>query len=108
VAKRIDHPTRPICICGSLVAKNHKRKDGTYGWSTQCSHCSPSRHPYRKYKKKYCEECGFVAIHKVQLDVDHIDGNHKNNDISNLRTLCRNCHSLKTIMNKDHLHDKNI
>jgi 5-methylcytosine-specific restriction endonuclease McrA len=28
--------------------------------------------------------------------VDHIDGNHSNNDPANLQTLCKNCHSLKT------------
>lgn len=47
--------------------------------------------------------CGFVAIHSVQLDVDHIDGNHANNDVSNLMTLCANCHRLKTQMNNDHM-----
>ncbi|OYW72998.1 MAG: hypothetical protein B7Z37_23290, partial [Verrucomicrobia bacterium 12-59-8] len=30
------------------------------------------------------------------LEVDHIDGNHKNNDPSNLWTLCANCHREKT------------
>lgn len=56
---------------------------------------------YRKYKKSYCEHCSFIAIHSCQLDVDHIDGNHSNNDISNLQTLCSNCHRLKTFVNKE-------
>jgi len=38
----------------------------------------------------------------VQLDVDHIDGNKKNNDISNLMTLCANCHRYKTLVNDDY------
>ncbi len=31
-----------------------------------------------------------------QLDVDHIDEDHDNNDSNNLQTLCSNCHRLKT------------
>jgi len=37
-----------------------------------------------------------VALHHTQLDVDHIDGDHRNNDPANLQTLCKNCHVLKT------------
>ncbi|TXG79480.1 MAG: HNH endonuclease [Spirochaetes bacterium] len=57
--------------------------------------------PYTIFKKDYCENCKFVPIHPCQLDVDHIDGDHSNNELSNLRTLCANCHRLKTFMNKD-------
>ena len=56
---------------------------------------------YREYKKTYCEYCGFVAVDKRQLDVDHIDGNHSNNNENNLQTLCANCHRLKTKLNRD-------
>jgi predicted RNA-binding Zn-ribbon protein involved in translation (DUF1610 family) len=56
---------------------------------------------YGKYKKDHCESCGFVAVHNCQLDVDHIDGNHSNNSLDNLQTLCANCHRLKTYQNKD-------
>jgi 5-methylcytosine-specific restriction endonuclease McrA len=37
----------------------------------------------------------------VQLDVDHIDGNRSNNELSNIQTLCANCHRLKTKQNQD-------
>lgn len=59
------------------------------------------RKPYILHKKDHCEYCNFIPIHTCQLDVDHIDGNHKNNNISNLQTLCANCHRLKTHMNED-------
>lgn len=52
---------------------------------------------YRLEKKDYCEKC-LVKYHKCQLDVDHIDNNHENNDPSNLQTLCANCHRLKTFL----------
>lgn len=30
----------------------------------------------------------------IQLELDHIDGNNENNNLSNLRLLCPNCHAL--------------
>ena len=30
---------------------------------------------------------------KLMLELDHIDGNNQNNNLSNLRLLCPNCHS---------------
>ncbi|CAL9981083.1 HNH endonuclease [Vibrio phage D69] len=35
--------------------------------------------------------------------VVHIDGNHSNNSIDNLQTLCANCHRLKTYLCGDYL-----
>ena len=56
------------------------------------------KHPYKKHRQTVCVSCGFVPQHLCQLDVDHIDGDHLNNDPNNLQTLCANCHRLKTAL----------
>lgn len=43
-----------------------------------------------------CRRCQFVPEAVCQLTIDHIDRNHKNNELSNLQVLCANCHYLKT------------
>jgi cytochrome c553 len=79
-------------------------------------------HPYLKHRKDYCENrdgrLGFVCtfthptpdqLESTGLDatflgwlqVDHKDGNHTNNDPSNLQTLCACCHNVKTYQNGD-------
>lgn len=81
-------------------------------------------HPYLKHRKDYCEnidgrlgfKCTYTAPSSKQLvesglhkdfmgwlQVDHKDGNHYNNKIGNLQTLCACCHNIKTFMNKDNL-----
>jgi len=69
-------------------------------WNSR-EHRTMRKRPYRGFVQDKCSNCGFVPIHSCQLDIDHIDGNNKNNSISNLQTLCSNCHRLKTFLNKD-------
>lgn len=47
-------------------------------------------------KPNHCEECGLSEWHgkKLPLQLEHCDGNRRNNIISNLKILCPNCHSL--------------
>lgn len=66
----------------------------------------PSDNTEANWKKKYllhktgesCDECGWDEVNpkleRVPLELHHIDGNAANNDLSNLKLLCPNCHSL--------------
>ena len=48
------------------------------------------------YKENKCELCGISEWlgKPVKLQLHHIDGNHDNNELSNLQILCPNCHSM--------------
>ena len=50
-----------------------------------------------KEANQCCSSCGFNARRQCGgsiLEIDHIDGDHKNNEKKNLQVLCPNCHAL--------------
>ncbi len=51
-----------------------------------------------KLKKPKCELCGWAKKStdgRLPLELDHINGDRRDNRIENLRILCPNCHSLQ-------------
>ena len=102
---------RPTPMCQNCAEApcdyKGKSKNGFTTYRKYCRKCHRGIHykPWLLHRKKTCEACGFIPEWIGQLDVDHIDGNKKNNDPSNLQTLCANCHRLKTHLNEDY---KNI
>ena len=89
---------RGLCPCGKNTRNVGVNKHGITVYGVLCVSCHKAN---TKDKKNYCQNCGFVALHSVQLDIDHKDGNKRNNNSDNLWTICSNCHRLKTHANKD-------
>jgi hypothetical protein len=93
---------RPLCsVCKQRpVAINYVKQDITY-YRKKCDPCGrkeeklkpkPAAWVKAGYKKKpHCEKCGFQAKLLDQLQVFHLDGNLKNTDWANLKTICANC-----------------
>ena len=52
------------------------------------------RHNIIEYKCAFCGITGEWLDGIIALEIDHIDGDNRNNEISNLRYLCPNCHAL--------------
>lgn len=86
-----------ICpVCYNEFIKN--RKDKIY-----CCRTHKESKKNRRYildRKDFCEMCWFIPLNMCQLDVHHKDWNHKNDTISNLMTLCANCHRLESYLNQ--------
>ncbi len=50
-------------------------------------------------KSQKCELCGWAETSidgRIPLELDHINGDHNDNRLENLRILCPNCHSLQS------------
>ena len=49
------------------------------------------------YKENKCENCGITTWFgtDIVLELHHKNGNHYDNDLSNLQILCPNCHSIQ-------------
>jgi len=90
----------PLCRANP-VAVNYVR-DGITHYRNKCASCirkgkklkpQPPAWFRSGYKKKdFCEKCNFRAKNPIkQLFVYHVDGNLKNTDWINLKTVCANC-----------------
>ena len=98
-----DDPEKSCATCGKPLTRKRFASGRLEDRSAflRRSHCSRtcgnsrevisrSGHQYRvkRYRKSACEECGA----KSQLHAHHKDRNWRNDDPSNLMTLCASCH----------------
>ena len=92
--------------CSNLCQKEFEFKEYIYNWKNNKVNGLKGEYQisnhiktylFNKYKNK-CAKCGWGEINqytnKIPLEVEHIDGNYKNNLEENLILLCPNCHSL--------------
>jgi hypothetical protein len=125
-----DGSPRPKCIntgCNNPVVcskGNENSAPSERSLRTVCSHCHKASFGYKdkkgnitklkegvtSFKKTECENvdghitgtpCTASGLVGGQLELDHIDGAHINNVQSNVQTVCKNCHSLKSMQSGD-------
>jgi hypothetical protein len=93
---------RPICKqCNRNPRAINYNRNGVTHYRSICDECGskkvkkkPLRPGWEKsgYKKKStCDICGFKSLYNTQMTVFHIDGDLRNVNFSNLRTICLNC-----------------
>ena len=100
---------RPLCIkCKAKPRAYGYKKGSKIYWRRLCDTCNRKKKNLRTggitalqrsgYRKKNsCELCGFKAQKSIQLDVFFVDGNMRNTNITNLKTVCANCQRLASI-----------
>lgn len=99
-------------FCNNTCFANHRAKEFGEKWEkeggsalSKSSQVTGSivgtarRFIFLKYDSK-CASCGwthdFGDGSLAPLECAHIDNNYKNNDVSNIRLLCPNCHAIAT------------
>ena len=95
------------CACGNMTAMQGRDEFGRKRYRSVCNQCHRRG---RSQKKDRCEwpGCDFKIEHKIQLDVDHKDGNRSNNDPNNVWTICANHHRLKSKIFRDGVYGQTI
>ena len=112
--------TRPTCInhgCFKLVANSGKR------WRPVCDSCHRAGYGAKEFARGVTPfrtgKCSNIDKHlgfpcyidwervgkdqaKIKTHIDHKDGNHLNNVLSNVEELCETCHSEKGMRSGDY------
>jgi hypothetical protein len=100
-----DIPNRNV-YCNNKCQAEYKRKyifekleKNDLTRYTKCSsiHEAMKRYLIHKHGEK-CMKCGWEEVNEytkiIPIQMNHIDGNPTNHDLSNVELLCPNCHSL--------------
>ena len=86
--------------CSNTCQREWQSKERTRQWLEEgkgWTHSIPKwvHRTLSEQRGYFCEVCGIDKHNRksIVLECDHIDGNHANNHITNLRLICPNCHS---------------
>jgi len=90
---------RPLCKnCRKRPAAVNYKRNGVTHYRSKCDSCLTAKKRVvpswmqSGYKKKMvCDQCGFKATTSHQITVFHIDGDLRNNNWLNLKSVCANC-----------------
>jgi hypothetical protein len=86
--------------CSNKCQKNYESRERIRQWLEEGRDWSGqiprwAKRTLAELNGDYCSVCGINDYNglPIVLECDHIDGNHTNNNIKNLRLICPNCHS---------------
>ncbi len=97
---------KQIKYCSNKCQANHQYKTYIERWQSGLETGMQGGEKVSENIKRFliekhgnkCSQCGWNEINpttgKVPIQIDHIDGDYRNNKEENLRLLCPNCHSL--------------
>lgn len=89
--KKLEKSTAKYCSreCQQDFWLDKRIESGNY------SHRTAKRFLIKKHGLKCfsCKKSEWMQ-NPIPIELDHVDGNHQNNNIDNLRLLCPNCHAL--------------
>ena len=100
---------RPLCTQCKSKPRAYGYKKGTkIYWHKLCDTCNRKKKKLKVggvtalqrsgyHKNSKCELCGFKAQDQLQLDVLFVDGNLRNTNNANLKTVCANCQRLSSV-----------
>ncbi|MCH5315443.1 MAG: HNH endonuclease [Eubacterium sp.] len=74
--------------CSMTCMRKAFLKIGNNNQTYRVSHSTSQKINELILQRTTCENCGKSG----NLDVHHIDGNYQNNNLENLKVLCRSCH----------------
>ena len=92
--------------CSSQCYSDFQYKKYIQDWKAGRKNGTKGKYQVSNYVKRYlleknnhqCSSCGWGEINvftkNIPLEIEHIDGNYRNNAEENLTILCPNCHSL--------------
>jgi len=110
----------PTCINSGCIRPVQVRCWTNWSFKTECGTCYKARATGIKgkamegiviHKKQFCEnhdshlgwkcpvpKASWLKLGMLQsLDLEHVDGNHDNNDPENVKTICKLCHAKKSM-----------
>lgn len=108
-ASRVKYSFCPTCLkekTSSYLRSQLEQVEYIKLWKQGLKDGMGGKSSIHRYLRRYlielhnnqCCKCKWKEVNvttgKVPLEVNHIDGNFRNNDESNLEILCPNCHSL--------------
>lgn len=119
------YANHPRCVnlgCNNYALVRNIPLSGKIGFRPHCNHCqkaSYGAHAHKPnvipFKKNICSNqdghLGFACVvnwpnlpnwAKGLTEIDHIDGNSSNDELTNLQELCTICHKLKGQKNGDY------